>query len=305
MATKVYKAILCGILFVFVQLKVQAQEDFTWWNQRHNWDGFSPWVNYMVVSPAYFGPNALPVPEFRKGNLSGDFSLEQSVGYHFAKGDKTTNFFTRIYVPLCQGRVALEGWVVPVEYFKTDTAIRDFRAARTESGSGRAGGDIYFSTQVELLKDKKGFPDFSLELAFRTASGTRLRDARYTDASGYFMNVAAGKNMRKRERGLTGIRPFAMAGFYSYQTYDLQHPQNDALLYAAGCDFIFSKLSISPSWGGYAGYQKNGDQPMVFRAQLQYGSGAISVKLLYQYGIQDYPFQSVRAGIVYAIRKKG
>ena len=247
------------------------------------------------------GQNALPVPEVKKGKLPEEFEFEQMVGAHFSKGDKTQDAFTRLYIPLCQGKVAIEAYVVPLEFFSMDTITRDLRAARTQSGEGRCGGDIYFSTQVQLLQNKESFPDVALELAFRTASGTRLRDARYTDGSGYFMNLSFGNSYSLSENKNIELRLFMMAGFYSYQTYDLNHLQNDALLAGAGAELISDKISFSQSISGYRGYLNIGDRPVVYKASLQWNRRRLDAKIWYQWGLNDFPYQSVRAGVVYHI----
>jgi hypothetical protein len=60
------------LLFFFVTCTLcplTAQENFSWWNELHNWDGLSPWEGYLIVSPDFFGPNALPVPKLQNGRI--------------------------------------------------------------------------------------------------------------------------------------------------------------------------------------------------------------------------------------------
>ncbi len=280
-------------------LPLHAEDDYTWWNEIHQWDGYTPWHQYMTMSSAFLGPNALPVPEVKKGSLSGEFELEIMAGAHFSKGDKTQDFFTRVYVPLCDGKVALEGYVVPLEFFQMDTVTRDLRAARTRSGEGHAGGDIYFSTQVQLLQDHENWPDMALELAFRTASGTRLSDARYTDAPGYFLDLSLGKSFALASEKDIELRLFSMLGFYAYQTYDLEHLQDDAFLAGIGAELNFNSFSFSQSLSGYHGYLDNGDQPLVYKASLQWKRRKLDGKIWYQWGLHDFSYQTVRVGVVY------
>ena len=47
--------------------KSHAQKDYTWWNEQHNWDGFRHWTSYTKLTSKYMGPNALPVPDSKKG----------------------------------------------------------------------------------------------------------------------------------------------------------------------------------------------------------------------------------------------
>lgn len=278
---------------------VEAQTEYAWWNEKHQWDGHSSWIQYMTMSTSFMGPNALPVPETRIGSLSDELEIEQMVGAHFSKGDKTQDFYSRVYVPISQGKVALEAFVVPLEFFSMDTTTRDVRAARSRSGEGRAGGDIYFATHVQILKDRESWPDISLELAFRTASGTRLSDARYTDGSGYYMDLSFGKSFALASEKDVELRVFAMGGFYSYQTYDELHLQNDAFLGGFGVSLHGRKISFTHSISGYRGYLNIGDRPMVYKSVLQWKNRKLDAKIWYQWGINDFPYQSLRLGLVY------
>lgn len=275
---------------------LQAQEDFTWWGNIHNWDGYSPWVQYMTMSTSFMGPNALPVPGVSNGSVDSLAEIELSASYHFSDGDKTTDFYTGGYLPLYDDRVAASLYVVPYEWFETDTIIRDQRAARTRSGKGGAGGDIYFSTEFQLVRNHESFPDLLLRTAFRTASGTNLRNARHTDGAGYFFDISAGKNYTLFNYPL---RLYVMGGFYAYQTYDLHHPQNDCILFGGGADFRLKRILISQSVGGYSGYLKIGDKPVVYRASLRLLNKHFDWKISYQHGLNDFDFQRIRLGVIY------
>ena len=58
-----------ALLIVLVLFSLSAKAQFDWWNQIHNWDGATPWTQYMTYSHAYLGPNALPIP-----NVAGTHS---------------------------------------------------------------------------------------------------------------------------------------------------------------------------------------------------------------------------------------
>ncbi len=274
---------------------LKAQEDFLWWTQIHNWDGHTPWNQYMTISTSFMGPNSLPVPEVGKGNIDSSAELEISGSYHFSKGDKTKDFFTRGFLPLYDNKVSVTVDVIPYEWFETDTITRDIRAARTRSGKGGAGGDIYFYTDFQLLRDRLGWPDLLFQGCFRLASGTNLRNARYSDGPGYFFNVSSGKNIQIDK---CILRLYAMAGFYAYQTFDLDHLQNDCFLYGGGMDLVLNKWIFSQSLAGYSGYLKIGDQPVVYRAGIRFKQYRFDWKLTYQWGIHDYDFQRFRLGVI-------
>ena len=280
-----------------------AQTDYSWWDKIHHWDGHTPWIKYLTFSPAYLGTNALPVPEISKGSVGNKGTLELSADGHFSRGDNTQNLFTRLYYPVVRGIVAVESYVVPIEHFKMDIITRDFRAARIKSGEGTAGGDIYFATIVQLVKDRK-FPDMALRLGCRTASGTNVSAARYTDAPGYFMDISIGKEFGKENTCIKKIRPYAMLGFYSWQTNSDRWRQDDAFLYGAGIDLSSEKFTLSASAGGYKGYIKNGDSPAVARLGLFRNGNHFNYGMSLQAGLNDYAYKSVRLSLVYNLPGK-
>lgn len=286
------------VLLLLFTHAVSAQDDYTWWNEKHDWDGFTPWNQYLTVSPKYFGPNALPVPQVRTGLLDSTLQFEAAAGGHFSKGDDTWDSFLRLYLPIANGKVALEARVVPLEYYAMDTVTRDLRAARDYDGKGHAGGDIYFSTLVQLLRNRRGLPDVSFEFAIRTASGTQLGAARFTDAPGYYLALGFGKKYVLNNERSVSIRPFATGGFYVYQTFDVEHLQNDCIYYGAGVSFMARTLEWSNQLAGYAGYIGNGDHPMVWRSVLTLHSAHIDWNLRYQQGLHDFEYNSVHFGAV-------
>jgi hypothetical protein len=56
---------LPGFLFI-IAFNVQAQT-FEKWANLVQWDGYSPWQNYMIYAAGFMGPNALPVPTLANG----------------------------------------------------------------------------------------------------------------------------------------------------------------------------------------------------------------------------------------------
>jgi len=280
---------------------LRAQEDYSYWKDLVGYDGVSPWERYMIYSTGFMGPNALPVPPFHKGLIKQEYQWENSFDYYFAKGDQTVNWFTRIYVPLADGRVAVEGYYVPVEYFVTSPEVRDRRRARTFEGKGFAAGDIYLSTLIQVSKDHKKIPDIVLNLSMRTASGVRLKDARFTDTPGYYFDVSVSRTYK---RGLWTIRPHGLGGFYVWQTYNPKFRQNDAIQFGGGIDLERKSFSIKQTVGGYWGYVGNGDFPIVYAAEFERTFKRIKLLFKYQYGIRDFPFQGIRIGLTWFWKKE-
>lgn len=281
--------------FLFLALVASAQDDYSWWNEKHNWDGYSPWTQYMTISTSYMGPNALPVPEVTTGSIDSLAEFEVAGDYHFSRGDKTTDFFLRGFLPLYKSRVSASVEVVPYEWFRTDTITRDHRAARGITGEGGSGGDIYFITAFQIFRNHSWIPDVSFRAALRMPSGTNLGDSRFTDGPGYYFDLSAGKNIAIDK---SILRLYGMAGFYAYQTFDVEHLQNDCFLYGVGADLHFKKLVLSQALAGYSGYLNIEDKPVVYRVSLRLKSKLIDWKAAYQWGVRDYDFQRIRISAI-------
>ncbi|GER58517.1 hypothetical protein ULMA_06250 [Patiriisocius marinus] len=222
-----------------------------------------------IIAPATLGPNALPIPEIKTGKLAKDFNLKIAYENHTSKGDDTQNAFIELSIPVVSNKVALVLSVVPAEYYTLDSETLEIRNITNGTASGNAGGDIYVGTHIQILKDKNSLPDILLSIDLKTASGTNTESARYTDAPGYIFDLSLGKDITTNTSVLESIRPFAMAGFYVYQTNRTDFRQNDAILYGAGVDLNFKKFSFTTSYGGYKGYIDDGDKPKVLRSTLR------------------------------------
>ena len=145
----------------------------------------------------------MPAIDVKLGNLKFQFEFRPEA--HLSKGDDTYNLYTSFIAPL-KGVASFEVFLVPSEYYKMDTLIRDERFARNYNAEGYAGGDFWFGTNIQIVKGKK-FPDLLFSAYFKTASGTKLEDARYTDAPTYYLLVNGGKSlMLKKEKNIEWSR---------------------------------------------------------------------------------------------------
>jgi hypothetical protein len=291
-------------LFLLIVLSTTcfAQEiDFSWWNNKANWDGISRWQNYLTISPAFMGPNALPVPQVKQGTMpESSFKLAYDV---HTGAENTQNVFTELHVPLFSERVGLNFQLVPFEYYSMDTIIRDLRLARERDGEGTSVGDLYIGTYIQLIKDHRYLPDVLLTINLRTASGNNLGATRYTDSPGYFFDMSFGKNIKfGNEAFIKSIRPYAMGGLYVYQTNRTDYPQNDCFLYGFGTDVSFNKLVLIQSFSGYSGYINNGDSPFIYRAGLRTKfKRKVNYEFRFQKGINDFPYISYRIGCIFKL----
>ena len=292
-----YRALFLSLSLLFSFL-LYAQ-DYDWWNQKHNWDGYTSWTEYLIISPAYMGPNALPVPEVKKGILPKSRSLELGIEGHFNKGDQTGNLYTELFFPLFSQRVGLGISYVPLEMYKTDTITRDLRRSREYDPSGFSLGDVYFSTYIHLVKEKEKIPDVLLSVNLKTASGSKFDGARHTNAPGYYFDLSAGKKFFTGEQKMRYIRMYALVGFYVFQTNLNNNMQNDAFQYGTGLDLNFGRFQLDQQWSGYIGYLGNGDKPMVYRLILTwYSQKTMDLKLRFQQGFFDFPYTTVRLSTV-------
>ena len=154
---------------------------------------------------------------------------------------------------LQKNKIALEVYGVMLEKYQMSRQIRDERIARDKDGKGFAIGDLYFSTLVQLSKNRK-FPNTLLRLAGKTASGGALKAARYTDSPGYFFDLSFSKDFQSPT--LSTWRPLASIGFYSWQTNDPENLQNDALMYAAGVEYLKNNWALFQLYGWLCWLQK-------------------------------------------------
>ena len=270
-------------------------QDHDWWNKKHQWDGITSWTNYLIVSPSFMGPNALPVPEVQKGLLPKERSLELGIDGHYSKGDQTANLFTEFFTPLFSDRAGLKISYVPLEFYQTDTLTRDLRRSREYDARGTSHGDVYIGTYIHILRETEKLPDVLLTVHLKTASGTRFAAARHTDSPGYYFDASLGKKFMLKKHEPDFYRLYGMVGFYAYQTNLDHYFQNDAFLYGAGFDLQRGKIYLENQLGGYTGYLSNGDKPMVYRLNVAWnGDSGVDLKLRFQHGITDFPYTTLR-----------
>jgi hypothetical protein len=287
-------AYVCFILLLAGNFRQAcAQDQYAWWNNKHNWDGYTHWSNYIIYSPGYMGPNALPVPRLVDGLVSGRMTLEPEATIHLQPGEITAGGGLRFFYPIAKGVAGLEFSQVMAEYYKTDTILRDERFARSEHVEGIATGDINLATYLTLIKDRH-WPDMALRINLRTASGSKLSDARYTNSPGYFFDLSAGKKVtRDSEQVKPVVRIYGTLGFYAWQTNLENNKQNDALLTGLGTRLNFGRHDFSAEGAGYFGYLKMRDDPVVIRFIYELTGENSGLRLQYQKGVYSIYHHSV------------
>lgn len=285
------------LLFVFSSAPAQmVAGDYRWWNELHDWDTGDPnWRSYLIISPGYLGPNALPVPDVKKGYLQAKTEFEITASNHFFNGDPTRDISGRIYIPFAKNRVAIEMYGVALEQYAYSEEIRNERFSRDENGKGIMAGDFYFSTLIQICRDK-AFPNTLFRFASKTTTG-EPDAARYTDTPGFFLDLSFSKDLFVS--GNRTLRPFGLFGFYNWQTYDELNPQNDAYLYALGADFEKNDWLWSASWSGYTGYKNNGDRPMQLNFDVRKDFEKTSLRFQYLHGLRDWKYKTVKFSFIW------
>ena len=293
------KYTLLSFIFAFLFFGAAAQDpdaDYGWWNELHGWEVGDPgWRNWINITPGYLGPNALPVPDIKRGLMRSTSEIELTASSHFMKGDPTQDISGRLFIPFAKNKIAVEMYGVALEHYAFSTKIRDERIARDEDGKGTAIGDFYFSTLIQVAKDRS-FPNTLFRFAAKTASGNQLEAARYTDSPGYFFDFSFSKDWGNVETLL--FRPFGLFGFYSWQTNDELNLQNDAIMYALGTDFLRNSSLWSFSWSGYTGYKDERDRPMQLNFEWRQDFKKTAVRVRFLHGIRDWEYNTIRFSVI-------
>lgn len=263
------------------------------------------------ISPYYFGPNAFAVPEMLDGRVQTVLRAEVATDYFKGfRGDRTIDAAFKLNIPLWTDRVNLSVWMPAMEWYRnTDESLAASRVQPENiegARSGRLAGDVYVSTDMQVLRENGLCPDVVLRAALKTASGFESFNARYYDSPGYFFDITAGKSITigENEKWAHRLRLALTTGFLCWQT-DLGR-QNDATQWGALLKWENTFFSLSGSVAGYGGWEHNNsggelahDQPAVLRTDLAVHLGKIDIVAAYQYGLRDYPYHLIRAGVAY------
>ena len=260
-----------------------------------------------LVAPAYFGPNAFPVPDMSDGTTSADLRVELA-GDSFLctmtstpSDDVTLDLFAKATIPLFTDRVNLVIWMPVVEWHKTSPAVNALRRVVEPDRyiSGVDSGDAYVSTDILVLDERKRGCGLVLRAALKSASGNSFGTARVYDAPGYFFDVAAGRNIVSSSDGRVVFRTALSAGFLCWQTANGR--QNDAVMYGALASLKAGDFKAEVNYGGYVGWEGKGDRPMTLKTKLSWSIGRLSINAMHQVGFVHWPFHQLRLGVAYSV----
>ncbi len=161
-----------------------AKAQFDWWNQIHNWDGATPWTQYMQYSHAYLGPNAIPIPTLQRpitGRHPAMSYFKSSSQMSLIKDDSFLSLHNELHWDRNHTQIHITHQ--SIEYYRTSTELRDYRISRDEDSEGVLAGDVLVDISTRLWK-RDGMKQFGSRFIPKTAAGP-LPQATFTDAPGY------------------------------------------------------------------------------------------------------------------------
>ena len=253
------------------------------------------------IAPAYFGPNAFPVPEMSDGTTSARWKAELYSDHFFGTSgnrgdDYTTDIYARLTVPLFSPRVNLVLYGPLYEFFHSGPSVHPLRRLPyKEDVDYHTPGDIYLSTEMQVLLQEKHGLDMAMRAVLKTATGDRYEYARYYDSPGYFFDAAFGRSFAVSD--LASFRIALSSGFLCWQTDNGR--QNDAIMYGALASVNVGSVMLKAQYGGYVGWEHDGDAPMSLRVDAAWAIKDFSLKAGWQMGLNDWPFQQIRFGLEY------
>ena len=244
------------------------------------------------VAPAFFGPNALPIPDMSDGRTYEQLRVEIAAdGYFGHYGSRTADLFARVHVPVFTRWANVSVWMPIYEWYSQ------------ADGTGSGAGDVYLSTDIQVLHNEwfkseraEYIPQMTLRLGMKTASGEQFSRKRHYDCPAYFFDAAIGESFGI---GAVELRLAASAGFLCWQTANAR--QNDAVMYGVQAQLRHEFFSVQTTWGGYVGWERYGDAPMSLKVRAAGHIKGFEPYVQYQWGIKDYPYHHLRIGLTYNI----
>jgi hypothetical protein len=268
------------------------------WAETVSWDGITPWINYMIYSSSYMGPNALPVPDMANGSVDSLSYVSFSSVLHFSKGDKTQNLQFFANHRLVKNRLSAEVLWIPIEWFDVNDATKiKRRVYYSDYYDNKAQGDVFFNFKLQMLNRWRKYIHLALRAGFRYPTSSSVGAARYTDAPGYHFDLSFAKPFFQNKLKLT-----LMGGLYVWQLNT--SGQDDAFLFGGGMEYNYKNLRWRINCRGYSGYRNNGDRPLILESLIEKQFGNFGILLNLHKGLIDYDFTTVSLGSKFIFNKK-
>ena len=127
------------------------------------------------VAPAYYGPNAFPIPEMGFGRTCSELSLEAGAALALHKGfsireDATADAYFKLRIPLFTPRVNLVIWGEAYDWFRAGAAANATRGVEGACSGGKVG-ELFVSTDIHALRQEKHYVDLMVRAALKSAAG--------------------------------------------------------------------------------------------------------------------------------------
>jgi hypothetical protein len=276
------------LLIALVLFSFNAQAQLDWWNQIHNWDGATPWTQYMKYSHGYLGPNAIPIPTLQRSNRS---YFKSSSQMSLIEDDSFLSLHNELHWD--RGHTQIHITHQSIEYYRTSTELRDYRISRDEDSEGVLAGDVLIDISTRLWESDREAVWFTFHT--KTAAGP-LPQARFTDAPGYAFFFSHQKSLGDIGRWTPIIT--TDAGFQVYQTHWVDYPQNDGFLGNIGLQLQKDETILSARVRTFTGYFRDGDWPRLLELQWNNSLSFGQTQLGWTRGLNDYPFSFLTVGLV-------
>ncbi|GAB1398389.1 MAG TPA: hypothetical protein PKN57_05260 [Saprospiraceae bacterium] len=272
---------------IFIQISNLFAQTHDWWANNVGWDQKTHYKYYIDIKPARMGPNAFYYASGFTGILDTQYTLEVKANSYFTKGEITLNPYLSVNIPF--GKFAsLQVSGVPVEYFNTSHELKTERKIFWIGYYDKwAAGDL----NVLFTGKIKSKPAMAIQVGLKTATGGRLDLARFTDSPQYFFNYAISF-------GNKNTMVHAVSGFTAWQTFDGDHPQDDAYIFDFSLDQHLGKAwYLKPELYGFIAYLKHGDRPIIGKVSLfrKMEHGRFMIEFVK--GIVDFPYYGINLGI--------
>ncbi len=249
------------------------------------------------IAPAYFGPNAFPVPEMLDDAISNRLDVSLRGDYFMGDyGDHTGSLMATLRIPLFSSRVNLVAWMPVVEHYNLSPLwIEHAPIAADTPPQGWTTGTVFLSTDILLWRESRYVPAIAVRAGLRTAAERDMSAARNYDCAGYFFDASLGKEFTLNRAIFRSLRIAAGGGFLCWQTDNGR--QNDATMYAVKLTLRFPHITVSQDLRGYAGWEHDGDCPMVMKTAVNASFNRYTPYIEYQKGLKDYPYQQFSLGL--------
>tara|TARA_B100000925_G_C21960159_1_gene453019 strand:+ start:81 stop:935 length:855 start_codon:yes stop_codon:yes gene_type:complete len=276
------------LLIALMLFSFSAQAQLDWWNQIHNWDGATPWTQYMKYSHAYLGPNAIPIPTLQRSDHS---YFKSSSQISLVEDDSFLSLHNELHWD--RGHTQIHITHQSFEYYRTSTELRDYRLSRDEDSEGVLAGDLLIDICTRLWERDQEVVWFTFHT--KTAAGP-LPQARFTDAPGYAFFFSHQKSFSSAGNWVPTLT--TDAGFQVYQTHWVDYPQNDGFLGNIGLQLQKDQTIFSTRLRTFTGYFQDGDWPRLLELQWNQNLSFGQTQLGWTRGLNDYPFSFMTVGLI-------